>query len=425
MRLPRSSSQPLFRSVLISFLIALGSMLPLGARAAAQQLSFSPKFLSFGSVIVGQTETQVVVVTNAGSTSLNISAIGSSSSEFTVSNPNLPVDLGAGQSLALSVTFAPTGVGWTGEEGIIFSDGSDPMARLVVAGNGVKRELLTATPLSLSFGQVPVGTVATRSVVLQNDNSGSVTVKAFWPQSRGFLVKHPALPVTLTSGASITVSITFAPQAAGFDGSSIFISGPNVDIPVTGTGTSGTTTGQLTIAPNALSFGSVDVGATAKESVSMSATGGSVTVSSASSTNSQFAIPGSSLPLTIGAGQTLTLDVVFSPTQTGTASAKLTFASNASNASTPVTESLSGVGIQPQYSVVLSWSPSSSAVAGYNVYRGLTSGSYSRLNSTLNANTSYTDNTVASGTTYYYAATAVSSSGQESGYSTPLKVVVP
>jgi fibronectin type 3 domain-containing protein len=59
------------------------------------------------------------------------------------------------------------------------------------------------------------------------------------------------------------------------------------------------------------------------------------------------------------------------------------------------------------------------------VYRGAAAGNYSRINTTLDPITSYTDGTVVSGATYYYAATAVNSKGEESGYSSPLKVVVP
>jgi fibronectin type 3 domain-containing protein len=43
----------------------------------------------------------------------------------------------------------------------------------------------------------------------------------------------------------------------------------------------------------------------------------------------------------------------------------------------------------------------------------------------VDPNTSYTDITVAPGTTYYYAATAVSSSGQESAFSAPVEIAVP
>jgi fibronectin type 3 domain-containing protein len=47
------------------------------------------------------------------------------------------------------------------------------------------------------------------------------------------------------------------------------------------------------------------------------------------------------------------------------------------------------------------------------------------LNSKLDADTYYTDATVAGDTTYYYATTAVNSSGKESSYSNQAKVVVP
>jgi fibronectin type 3 domain-containing protein len=64
-------------------------------------------------------------------------------------------------------------------------------------------------------------------------------------------------------------------------------------------------------------------------------------------------------------------------------------------------------------------------VVGYNVYRGTTVGVYSKINSALDPSTAYTDNTVVAGTTYYYAATAVNSSGEESSYSSPIQVVIP
>jgi fibronectin type 3 domain-containing protein len=109
--------------------------------------------------------------------------------------------------------------------------------------------------------------------------------------------------------------------------------------------------------------------------------------------------------------------VAFTPQSTGTISGSLTFGSNASNSQ--AVESLSGVGTVTVYSVSLFWNSSSDAV-GYNVYRSTTaSGKYSKINSTLNANTAYTDSTVVTGLTYYYEATSVNASGQESSLSTP------
>jgi fibronectin type 3 domain-containing protein len=89
--------------------------------------------------------------------------------------------------------------------------------------------------------------------------------------------------------------------------------------------------------------------------------------------------------------------------------------------------SLSGSGTAPvSYSVALSWTPSSSSFAGFNVYRGsLSGGPYTIVNSALIPTTSYADNSVAAGQTYYYVATEVNSAGVESSYSSEVSVAVP
>jgi fibronectin type 3 domain-containing protein len=133
---------------------------------------------------------------------------------------------------------------------------------------------------------------------------------------------------------------------------------------------------------------------------------------------------GTSFPLTITSGQSVAFNVAFTPKSTGTVSGSLSFSSNASNSQ--ASESMTGAGTTTPYSVSIWWNPSSD-VAGYNVYRSTSSsGSYSKINSALDANTAYTDSTVTSGNTYYYAATSVNSSGQESSLSTPpVQAVVP
>jgi hypothetical protein len=111
--------------------------------------------------------------------------------------------------------------------------------------------------------------------------------------------------------------------------------------------------------------------------------------------------------------------VAFTPQATGAASGTVAFASNASNS--PAL-SLSGTGTPtPIHSVSLSWTASASPdVIGYNIYRGTASaGPYSKINSSLNAGTTYSDNSVADGQTYYYVSTAVNSNNQESAYSNP------
>jgi hypothetical protein len=235
-----------------------------------------------------------------------------------------------------------------------------------------------------------------------------------------FSISGPHLPVVLSPKQSITLKISFTPKALGVTSGSVFVPAVALNIPLTGDGTQ---IGQLTIAPASLNFGSVDVGSTTTQPSAMTATGGSVTVSSAGSSNSQFSVSGVSFPLTIGAGKSVGFDVVFSPTKSGTFSGTVTFASNSS--SPPPSESATGIGILPTHSVDLSWNSSTSPVVGYNVYRGLTSGVYSKINTALDPSVTYTDRTVASGVTYYYVATAVNSYGDESKPSMPVKVVIP
>jgi len=75
-------------------------------------------------------------------------------------------------------------------------------------------------------------------------------------------------------------------------------------------------------------------------------------------------------------------------------------------------------------SAVLNWNASTSAVLGYNVYRGTTSGGpYTKLNNVLVNSLTYTDTTVASRTTYFYVVTAVRD--LESVFSNEAQVVVP
>jgi len=73
------------------------------------------------------------------------------------------------------------------------------------------------------------------------------------------------------------------------------------------------------------------------------------------------------------------------------------------------------------YSVSLAWTASTSPnIAGYNVYRSTTSGGpYTQLNSSLVTTFPFIDSTVTAGQIYYYVATAVDTSNNQSAYSSP------
>ena len=416
MRLPQSSRSSLCFYFL--FVIVL-VMLPLPqAGAVAQQLTSSPAALRFGTVTIGQTEDQLLALTNNGQTAVTVSGTSATSSEFSISGLSLPKVIPAGQSVVFSVVFAPNAAGWTSGRISFTSDASNKSYSLQVGGAGVTKEAVIASPGSLAFGKVAVGKSATLPLTLTNNEPWKQTINSFQVSGTGYSVSGATAPLTLAPGESVTLQVIFNPQGEGLTGGGVFVSGPALNVPCNGTGTA---VGQLSLSPASLNFGSVELGTTATQGSTFTAAGGSVTISSAASSNSQYGVTGVSFPLTINSGQSVSFSVSFAPKTTGKSSAKLTFSSDASGSN--IQESLVGNGTNP--SITLSWNASTSQVSGYNLYRGTTAGVYAKLNSILDPGTSYTDTTVTPGTKYYYVATAVDASGRESAYSTPVAVTVP
>jgi hypothetical protein len=187
--------------------------------------------------------------------------------------------------------------------------------------------------------------------------------------------------------------------------------------------------GQLSVSPTSFNFGTVLIGSSATESVTVSNSGsGSLTISNVSLAGPGLAATGVSTGTTLAVGQSATLTVTFTPAAAGTSTGSVTFTSNAANGS--VALGLTGTGAQPApvvHSVMLSWAASPSpTVMGYDVYRGTTAGGpYTLLNSTAVPATTFTDTTGQVGQTYYYVVTAVDSSDVQSGYSNAVSATIP
>ena len=121
---------------------------------------------------------------------------------------------------------------------------------------------------------------------------------------------------------------------------------------------------------------------------------------------------------------TTSLNLSGMPTRAGTYS----FAERATGCSGHVSQVSYKVVIQAtaNHVVNLRWKASTSGdVVGYNVYRGPDRATWTKINTSTIASTLYDDSTVANGTTYYYAATAVDIYGHESSKTAAIKAVVP
>jgi len=389
------------------------------------QLTASPTSLSFGNVTTGSSTTLAEKLTNSGGTSLTISQI-TPSTGFSFTGITLPLTLAAAQSVTFTASFAPQTTGNVTGSLIISSNGSNPSLTVSSTGTGTLPGQLAASPTSLSFGNVTTGSSSTVVEKLTNTGGSALTISQITPSGTGFSFSGITLPLTLAAAQSVTFNASFAPQTTGSATGSLVInsngSNPSLTVPSSGTGT---LPGSLAVSPTTVNFGNVTVGTTQNQPGTLTASNASVTVSSLGVSGSQFSVSGITLPVTIAAGNSVPFQLTFAPQTSGTVSANVTFASNASNS--PSVEVVTGSGNMPQHSVALGWNTStSSGVVGYNIYRGTGSGGpYIRINSAPDTTPYDTDSTVQGGKTYYYVVTAVDSAGAESGYSSQVQAVIP
>jgi hypothetical protein len=297
------------------------------------------------------------------------------------------------------------------------------------SGNGAAPGLLAVSSSSVSFGNVQVGSKQNQSVTLTNSGTASITVSAATVSGSGFSLDAVTLPLTVAVGQNQTLRMSFAPQTAGTANTTLAVtsnaSNGTLDVALSGTGTTNAGSSELSVSPASINFGNVVVGSNQNQNATLSASGASVTVYSAAWNGEGYSVSGITFPATVPAGGTVRFTVTFAPQTTGNSSGSIVFNSNASNS--PAAETLSGAGTQTSsHSVALSWNASTSEVIGYNIYRGTQSGGpYTKLNTLLLSNNSYSDASVHSGTTYYYVATAVDSANEESIYSKQATAAIP
>jgi len=405
-------------------------VIPLAGNAVTPGLlTASILSLNFGTVTTGKSKTLSETLSNTGGSSVTITQASVSGSGFSMNGLSLPLTLAPGQSSpSFNVVFAPQSAGAASGNLSVTSDASDPNFTVPLSGTGVTPGTLGANPASLSFGSVQVGNNKSLSETVTNTGGTNVNISGDTVTGTGFSVSGLNPPLTLTPSQSVTFNVVFTPQSAGSASGNLAIasdaSNPTLNISLSGTGTA---LGQLAVSPTSLSFGSVVVGTNSTLPAQLNATGASVKVTSVNISNSEFTLSGISFPVTIPAGQSAQFNVIFAPQANGAASGTASFTSNASNS--PTVLSLSGTGTAPPvHSVLLSWTASVSPnITGYNVYRGTQSGGPypSKLTSTPNPGTTYTDNSVVDGQTYYYVTTAVDSNNQESANSNETSAVIP
>jgi Abnormal spindle-like microcephaly-assoc'd, ASPM-SPD-2-Hydin len=401
------------------------SLTGVGTAVDVGKLTATPASLSFSNVKVGSSATTVTTLKNTGTANLTLSQISTGTAVYSTSGISAPTVIAPGDSLTLSVKFAPTAAG-TKSDSVSLVNSQGGITSVSLSGTALGSSL-TVSPGNISFGNVVTNLTNSQTVQITNPSTTGVKVSAANITGTGFSTSGLNLPLTLNAGQSSTFNVQFNPKtAAASSGTLTLVSDATTSpapIGLSGTGIAAGLT--LSVNPSSVSFGNVSVNATASKNVTVTNTGNSsVAISSVTLTGAQFALTGGSA-VTLTPSQSIALTVQFGPTAAGAESGTLTIVSNATGSPATVAVSGSGVAAPVQHTVALSWNASSSAT-GYNVYRSVTSGAgYSKLNSSLDNGLSYSDSTVQNGQSYFYVTTAVDGAGNESPFSTEVSVNIP
>ncbi|MBS4029014.1 MAG: choice-of-anchor D domain-containing protein, partial [Ignavibacteriales bacterium] len=280
--------------------------------------SASTSSIAYGNVNIGNAKQDSVTVTNVGSASLSITSVSSNNARFTVTPTSANVSAGGTQKFY--ITFTPTATGL--QNGMIsFTDNAPGSPQTVsVSGTGVQ---LTITATAGSNGTI-----------------------------------SPSGTVNVNHGASQTFTIT---PNSGYRADSIIVDGVKTDSTTHYTFTNITANrtirivfavNELTYSPTSLSLGSVLLGTTKTDSLTVTNVGlVDLTISNVTSNNAQFSVTPTSV--VVAASQSKMFYVTYSPTTASAQSATITFTH--SGATSPNTVSVTGTGITPVFSV----SPSS------------------------------------------------------------------
>src|SRR4051794_24182430 len=353
-----------------SMVLALGAVAAVAGclipyvSAAAPDVTITPSSLIFAGRPLGTSaDAQAVQVTNTSDQPLAISTLrltGTNPDDFAQGTecPIAPDTLSVGASCTIDVSFTPHGEGTRTATLAIGDDANSSPQTVELSGVGIAAPKVHFDRAALDFGSVQVGDhSAPQTVTLTNTGSATLEISSIGfagTAAAAFSETTTCDPTgRVAAGTSCTVDIVFAPSSSGGKTAALVLTDNAADTPQSVALTavaSAAPVPSVGLTPTTLSFASQAVGTpSAPQVVTVTNTGGApLTMNSLNLTGVQagdFADTSDCpiAPATIAAGASCAVTVTFSPSATGTRTATLTIADNASGS--PQGVALTGAGV--------------------------------------------------------------------------------
>lgn len=183
---------------------------------ARPELSVSPSELNFGTVTRDDASTQFVAVSNTGIGAL-IDPSVSVSGPFVIPNTGLPAELSGGDSVSIPVQIdADASPGTANGDITVTADGGFEET-IPVSATIETPELANTGNRDLNFGEVPVGSTISESIVITN-TAETADLEVQLPQSSidetEFSFATDSESLTIPPGTTETLNVRFSPTDA-------------------------------------------------------------------------------------------------------------------------------------------------------------------------------------------------------------------
>lgn len=301
-----------------------------GRKKKYQKIVVSPDTLNFGTIALTSYHQLQLTISNTGEQNLYVDSIRVSDNQFTSRADNFQIP--GSTDTSITISFNPTLIGQTKAALTIYNDDiTNPAVEIILIGTGRKQTppSISVSSEELQFGNVFLREPSRKILTIHNRGEQELEISSMTTSNEQFV--PDITQISIGSGRSYELGITFRPTTVGSISGSLTISSndpanPELTVSMSGTGEKRTEQ-NITISTDSLYFGGVEVGSSRTRFFWIKNTGElTLNVSKIESNNSQFSVEPSNLSLESGSWSYVY--VSFNPIALGPINASLKIISN-------------------------------------------------------------------------------------------------
>jgi len=179
-------------------------------------VSASASNVSFGKVVVGNTNSQPITLRNSGNATLTFSQLAASGTGVNLTGLSTSTTIAPNSSVTFNAVFAPSSTSAVSGSITLVTNGVPSPLVIGVTGTGSAAQAsLRLSPSSLNFSTVAAGSSKTLSSMLTNAGNSNINISSVRVSGAGFSAGGVSGGTILMPGQSTTLVVTFSPSSVG------------------------------------------------------------------------------------------------------------------------------------------------------------------------------------------------------------------